>query len=132
MSYTCVNRRRHHAANTIPDHHSKTTRLLCPASGRCFLSATPHRSVCSSFFWCCGRSLPMPKGHVPVLHSRSHFDNYFLRTPTRLTGGRWQRAGWNSVDHSPVLVILRFLDGQICNNQHRHNFIGNHVLAKLG
>lgn len=87
MLYTCVNRRRHDAANTIPNHHSQTTGLLCPAGRRCLLSATPHRSVGPPRFWCCGRSLPMSKDHIPELHSRYHLDNRFLQVRSRPTSG---------------------------------------------
>jgi len=132
MSWTCVYHRRHVATDSIPDHHGQTTGLLCTTGGRRLLSAAAHRSVRPSHFRRRGRSLPVSKGHVPVLHRRGYSDNRFLQSRARPTNGRRQRAGRDRTCHSPVLVVLRLLGGQIRHDQHCHHFIGNHVLAKLG
>lgn len=88
MSWTCIDRRRHVTTDSIPDHHGQTTGLLCTASGYRLLGAAPHRSVRPSRFWRRGRSFPMSKDHVPVLHRRVYSDNRFLRFHTGPTSGR--------------------------------------------
>jgi len=131
MSWTCVDRRRHVATYSIPDHHDQTTGLLCTTGGRRLLSAAPRRSVRPSRFRRRGRSLPMSKNHVSVLRRRGYSDNRFLRYRARPTSGRRQWEGRDRACHSPVLVVLRLLGGQIRHDQHCHHFIGNHVFAKL-
>lgn len=112
MSWTRVDRHcRHVATDSIPDHHGQTTGLLCTTGGRRLLSAAPRRSVRPSRFRRSGRSLPMSKDHVPVLHRRGYSDNRFLRNRARPTCGRRQREGRDRALHSPILVVLRILGG---------------------